>query len=593
MRGLKCRATVSGFYTVSRARPRSLAARSSSIGCACLLLVAMLLTPAATAWAQTAPITCSDIAGGAADRQLYVPVGGLPYYIYNIQLQAGDKVTFNTELLNGDGSGGVRVEQLNPSGPAVIVIDFGSSPPQTGTFTAPVAAMYRFYYQIGNAPQTGNVEIGFTATCSAQSSTNGGTPEQKSNITDYLLSTFNQFGGSIFEPEGIPAGIVSGGGISNGGGLAFAPHSSPNSAAALFGARPDMADPSRIAFGSGLQSYEPLRNRDSDKGFSFSVDLRSLMAKTRKEAALGASGMDDGGYVPYSPWNVWVAGRYTKYDDDEAGADRNGHLWWVTSGLSYQVSSYATIGGLLRVRQGEVDSIGLDADLESEFLGGGLFIVIGGNGSLRLMAGALYESGDNDIRIGAATAGFDSDQVTLEARLDKRFEWESHWIEPAVKVLYTDLKRDGYTDSTGAAVAGSNITLGRLTFGPKIGTTIQNGNTAIKPFARINGVWDFENVSSFTLVSGTVVSAAETAINLGGGVEIVQAGGLVLTASGDWFSFDTELEGWSVTGGLGIPAHLLGLGGLVPAGFVSLDFTGRESEASATARLRIPFGKAE
>jgi outer membrane autotransporter protein len=283
-------------------------------------------------------------------------------------------------------------------------------------------------------------------------------------------------------------------------------------------------------------------------------------------------------------------GRYTDFDDDSASADRDGHLWSFTSGLSYALSEQTTVGAFTRVRKGEVDSKALDASLDSDFFGGGVYLATTLGNGVRVMVAGAVEGGDSDIVISGDSGSFDTDEKTLEARIDKRFTKGRHWIEPALKALYSDMERDGYTDSAGAFVSASDITLGRLTFGPTIGTTIQSGTTTIKPFARINGVWDFENQDDFTLSTGEVVSSADIALNLGGGLEIAFDSGVVVAAAADWFSFNDDLDSVTVTGSIGMPLSALGLGGIASAGLVSLDFSGNQSDASAQARLRIPLG---
>ncbi len=68
--------------------------------------------------------------------------------------------------------------------------------------------------------------------------------------------------------------------------------------------------------------------------------------------------------------------------------------------------------------------------------------------------------------------------------------------------------------------------------------------------------------------------------------------GLSMRIAGDWFTYDTELEGWSISGGIGGSFAAFGLAGVAP-GFVSLDFSGNTDGASATARIRIPLGGVE
>lgn len=425
----------------------------------------------------------------------------------------------------------------------------------------------------------------------------GSSPADKPNIANHLLSSFNKVGGGVFGAGGIPMGIANGTG--SGAGFAFTPNGVGNAGSGLtFGAQADAINPMDRDFGffsqgrgyAALGQGSPGMGSQGDKGVNFSFNLQNMVANGRKSdgQVLGAGGgLKDGPYVPRSRWNAWAFGRYTEFDDDSTNADRDGHLWTLTSGLSYALGERTTIGAFTRLRDGEVDSKAFDSSLDSDFFGGGVFLATTLQNGVRVMGAGLVEGGDNDIVISGDSGSFDSDLFSLEARIDKRFTRGRHWIEPTVKILYSDLERDSYTDSSGAAVASGDITLGRLTFGPTIGTTIHRGNATFKPFARINGVWEFENEDDFTLGNGTVVHSPDTAIKLGGGLEIAFENGVVLNAAADWFSFDDDFEGVTATGGIGVPLSALGMG---HAGSVSFNLASDGDDASAKARIRIPLG---
>ena len=65
-------------------------------------------------------------------------------------------------------------------------------------------------------------------------------------------------------------------------------------------------------------------------------------------------------------------------------------------------------------------------------------------------------------------------------------------------------------------------------------------------------------------------------------------GGAVLSLGGDYFTFNTDMHGWSARAGLGIPLAALFPVSVAP-GLVSLDFTGNQSAGAAKARVRIPL----
>ena len=103
-------------------------------------------------------------------------------------------------------------------------------------------------------------------------------------------------------------------------------------------------------------------------------------------------------------------------------------------------------------RRGEAASSAADARLDSDFWGGGAYLTSTLGGGLNLSLAGLYEIGNNDIRIGSDTGSFDSRHITLEGRLDKRYNLGEWWIEPGVGVRYIDTDQDNYTDSSGTFV---------------------------------------------------------------------------------------------------------------------------------------------
>lgn len=443
--------------------------------------------------------------------------------------------------------------------------------------------------------------------------TAGITPQDRATITNALFNSLNTAGGGIFETDGTS---IFGNGGQAGNGISFMP------AALSLGSEQQSDDPFYRQFGG-----VPVGGRTqpdqvtTNAGFNFRLDLNALRSQARKDTATLspnrrqslADSSDNNIDLPrrddqrqsYSSWktgmkdkpiaheprfNAWASGRYVDFDDDQQNADRSGHIWRVTSGMSYRVGERTKLGAFGRIRKGEVDSTALQSSLDSNFYGGGLFGIFQNTGGARLMLSGLYETSDSDIVIQGVTGSFDADQWTVEAIVDKRFTTGRSWIEPSARVFYTEADRDGYVDSAGNQIAGSTLSLGRFTVGPKIGTTITGGGkrvAEIRPYAKFAGVWDFVNEGDFTLSTGAVFSTSDNGLNAGGGVEVEFVRGTTLTLAGDWFVTNSELEGWSVTGGIGTSLAALGLGNLAPTGLFSLDLAASAEDQSAKAKVVI------
>ena len=440
----------------------------------------------------------------------------------------------------------------------------------------------------------------------------GPTAQDRSTITNALFNSLMSVNNGIFDTDSTS---IFGNGGQDVGGISFAP------TGLTLGAARESDDPFHRRFG-GATVDVPSRSNEitTNAGFNFRLDLNGLKseAKTRanreksQSLALADSGQVDV-HLPgrravpqsYQSWktgmkdkpvaheprfNAWVSGRYVDFDDAQTGADRSGHLWRVTSGMSLRVGERAKVGAFGRVRKGEVDSTALQSSLDSDFYGGGLFGVFQSHGGARLLLSGLYETSDSDIVIQGATGSFDADQWTVEAILDKRFTMGRSWIEPSAKVFYAEADRDGYLDSAGNQIAGSTLTLGRFSVGPKVGTTITPGGKSIaeiRPFAKFAGVWDFASEGDFALSTAAVFATSDNGLSVGGGVEVEFVRGTTLTLAGDWFGTNSELEGWSVTGGLGTSLAALGLGSLAPTGLVSLDFAATADAQTAKAKVAI------
>ncbi len=430
--------------------------------------------------------------------------------------------------------------------------------------------------------------------------TPGPSARDRTNITDALFNAFNQSGGGIFETDG--SSIFGAGGV-NGNGISFVP------SALSLGAAPVSDDPFDRQFGSLKASRTGERNRvTTNAGFDFRLDLNALRGQARAKAMHSHGLPGKSGHVhalagqqrtykgamaqPSHRFNAWVSGKHVDFDDDQQNADRSGYIWRVTSGMSYRVGERTTVGAFGRVRQGEVDSTALQSSLDSDFYGGGLFGVFQSDSGARLLLSGLYETSDSDIIIQGVTGSFDADQWTVEAAIDKRFTMGRSWIEPSAKVFYTEADRDGYVDSAGNQIAGSTLTLGRFTAGPKIGTTITGGGkhiAEIRPYAKVSGAWDFESEGDFALSTGAVFATSDRGINLGGGVEVEFLRGTTVTLAGDWFGTNTELESWSVSGAVGTSFAALGLANVASMGLVSLDFAASAEDQSAKAKVAIPL----
>ena len=339
-------------------------------------------------------------------------------------------------------------------------------------------------------------------------------------------------------------------------------------------------------------------------GLNFRVDLGRMAERLAgREAPTLHANQIDGADTLYQEEGEdrrvipWVTGRYVDFSDGSA-VDRDGGLWTVTSGVTVKLGKSAFAGAFGRYRQGDVSSVALDSDLDSQFYGGGAFVQFGSGDDLKIKLGGLYEVGQNDIVTAGETGSFDTTQWTIEGQAEKRMSNGQYWMTPAVSVLYAGLERDAYTDSGSNDVAASSQELGRLTYGSDFGVAVEGSGGVMRTFTSINGIWTFERADDVTLTTGEVLTTEEHSISLGGGFEYVATGGGSIRARGDWFTsidedffndfdFDEQLTGWTLSGGFGVPLATM-FGQSVPGQF-NLDMSGNMDAASTRADLTVPL----
>jgi hypothetical protein len=244
------------------------------------------------------------------------------------------------------------------------------------------------------------------------------TAQDKSNTVAALQSSLNSV------TPGLLNGVLplNGNGAGGSNGVTFTPTGLGFSRSSLISANPMDRQYGPAYADKGYFAHRD--KRQGNNGFNFSVDLNQMARVSKDNEAAdalgyGVNGLKDVPTQPRSRFSSWVKGSYVDFDD-ETNADRDGHLWAVTSGLGVRMGTSTTVGVFTRYRSGEADSAALNASLDIEAYGGGAFLTTTLGGGLNVALAALFEMGDNDIVISGATGSFDHEQFTIEGKLNKR-----------------------------------------------------------------------------------------------------------------------------------------------------------------------------
>jgi len=300
---------------------------------------------------------------------------------------------------------------------------------------------------------------------------------------------------------------------------------------------------------AGTSQFAPLRGGPGHASFRIDLDdLRSIAGR------LNVSPTADFAPTPQEtappPWNLWLQGEGTWFEDADAGAERSGAIFTLTAGASYLIDDGVTAGGFLRYKRGSLESNALGSDVDAGFFGGGLFVDVQLPEQFRFGALAAYDRGDSDITIAGATGNFDVDAFSVGGRLSRRYFPGPWWIEPAVSLSYASFERSAYTNSAGTRVAGSTLDQARLKFGPEFGRTFWRPDDdlpRVEVKSHLSGVYDFVSAGDFALAGGAVGSTPEIGVNVGGSVGLLFAGGVKASANFDYIALDGNFS--AVSGG--------------------------------------------
>lgn len=296
------------------------------------------------------------------------------------------------------------------------------------------------------------------------------------------------------------------------------------------------------------------KGEDGSGGASFRVDVNGLASAVATPAA-GTPAFD--GLAANLPFNVWFAGDVTAFDDDQT-ADRDGTIVSLKGGATHRLNDDVTVGGFVTYKTGDVESKALNTDLDSDFIGFGLFSRVNVYHGLFFDTVFHYEYGWNDIRIGTAKGDFNADSVSLGARLHKRFALPGGWwVGPNVALSWSQLDRDAYTDSTGTRVPGGNTEQTRLTIGPRAGyffTPESEDITQGEVTAGIDGVFDLNSNGNQAVGNGVVAKDPTDGVKLSTGLNLLFKNGMTGSGNFSYTGIDS-LDAYSARFGLNVPLN--------------------------------------
>ncbi len=107
-------------------------------------------------------------------------------------------------------------------------------------------------------------------------------------------------------------------------------------------------------------------------------------------------------------------------------------------------------------------------------------------------------------------------------------------MTPSAELAYVEESQEAFTNSAGVFVAGQDVSLGRLQFGPEVGYRFAHTpQLLIEPFAAIKGVWDWDN-PNVQIIDGFVAGPGDFWGRLEGGLNVLSLDGTVVRGLASW-----------------------------------------------------------
>ena len=229
-------------------------------------------------------------------------------------------------------------------------------------------------------------------------------------------------------------------------------------------------------------------------------------------------------------FDVWVEGKWVQIDSDTAESD----LGLLYIGADYRFSSALVVGVL-----GQFDWTDEEDDVNRTDLDGrgwmvGPYVVARVHQNLIFDGRAAWGRSNNDISPDRTYSGsFDTKRWLAKGQLTGDFDYGLWHFAPHVGIIYFDEHEESYTDSDGVVIGNQTVSLGRVTFGPKVTTTFQSGAMTVSPYLGVKGVWDFDRTDTVDVSSGLAIGTDGFRGRVEGGAAItITGGGITLTGEG-------------------------------------------------------------
>lgn len=254
-------------------------------------------------------------------------------------------------------------------------------------------------------------------------------------------------------------------------------------------------------------------------------------------------------------FDVWVQGKWSHADSDTAKTD----LGLLYVGAEYRFSPSLTVGFLTQFDWTDEDDKIVDVGANGRGWLAGPYLVSRLYDNLIFDGRVAWGQSDNEVNpFGTYTDSFDTDRWLVKGQFTGDFSRGNWHFAPHVGILYFEEKQKAYTDSLSISIPGQTVSLGRMTFGPKVRYNFKaQDGTLISPHLGLKGIWDFQKADIADLDTGAPTNSNDNLrARIEGGITASFANGWSLDGQGFYDGIGTNnLEAYGGSVKLRVPLN--------------------------------------
>jgi hypothetical protein len=307
--------------------------------------------------------------------------------------------------------------------------------------------------------------------------------------------------------------------------------------------------------GAGSLAAGPMRIVGSTEGlatFGFSTSLRDLLhfnaATEAAKAADAGQGFTAGSkYNPaayYSPFDIWVEGKYTSFRDSSLpGSSSNalsGEFGLFTVGADYVFSRWLLAGVMAQydLMYQHTPSAGSTSNASGQGWTVGPYATVRLSENVFWQARGAWGQSSNEVSpYGTYTDNFESQRWLASTALQGRWTYGNWMFRPSASVAYMQDNANSYVDSFGVLIPEVKSELGQAKAGPEFGYRYQySPDLIVEPHLGMQAIYNFAGsvTSSIGLVPGENAGPNGVRGRVEVGQRAVTSGGVALDLAGSY-----------------------------------------------------------